>query len=70
MIRIFGAGKPMTGYPTFRNFVCLGRAGASVRRRAKKAGLKVVNAKQFRLVVRGGFSALVYQGTWYDTVKY
>ena len=64
--------NPVSGYPTYRNFIYLGIVSKNVRRRAKNAGLVSLTAKDFRRLIERSFagSRMLYEGTWYDTVKY
>jgi hypothetical protein len=60
-----------SGYATFKNYVYLGKVPNNVRLRAKRAGLKPVNVKDFRKIIMNAsaFNIFLYEGTWYDTVK-
>ena len=59
-------------FPTLRDVVYLGRVSQNVRARAKRAGLKVVTAKQYRGLYwsSSALERAFGSGAWYDTVKY
>lgn len=64
--------RPLSGYPTFRHFVCLGRQPKTVRARAKRAGLTIVGQKKFVEMYQAAFplNRLLQSGVWHDTVQY
>lgn len=64
--------NPKPGYPTLGNYVYLGRVTGDIRRNAKRAGLEIINAAQFRKLYDSltAGDRIVQDGTWYNTVRY
>ena len=59
-------------YPTLGNRVYLGRVSPKVRQNAINAGLIPTSRKEWGILSRRmqAIERFIYNGEWYDTVKY